>query len=268
MFIFHSSDLLHAALLKCKVEGQTIGFVPTMGALHFGHYSLLERAKSENDTVVCSVFVNPKQFDDKTDLDNYPNPIQADITMLQSAGVDILFYPGVDQVYGTTFDDSDVQLEGLDLIHEGAQRPGHFQGVAKVVKRFLDIVKPTRAYFGQKDFQQTVVVHYLIKSLQIDSQMVVCPIVREPHGLAMSSRNERLSPAKRDKAAFIYKSLLKFKERCFFKPLQEAKDTTLTYLQSIDDAVVEYFVVVDGVTLQEVEDLKSSSYIAALTVVR
>ncbi len=268
MFIFKSPDLLHARISNRKKEGQTIGFVPTMGALHQGHLSLIERAKAENDTVVCSIFVNPKQFDDKLDLVNYPNPIQTDIGMLQSLGVDIMFNPEADQMYGEDYDNTDLDLIGLDLIHEGKQRPGHFQGVAKVVRRFFEIVEPNKAYFGQKDFQQAVVVGHLIKSFKIKTELVVCPIVREPHGLAMSSRNERLSEDKRLKAAFIYKSLLKFKERCFFKPLDEALETTLKYLHSIDDATVEYFVCVDGETMQRVNDLSESKYIAVVTVVR
>ena len=229
MFIFKSADLLHAELERRKKSGHSIGFVPTMGALHLGHQSLLERAKAENDTTVCSIFVNPKQFDDKMDLDNYPNPILKDIEMLNLVGVDILFHPTVDQVYlpGVTHEDMD--LAGMDIIHEGAQRPGHFQGVAKVVKRFFDIIEPSKAYFGQKDFQQTVVVDHLIKQFNLNVELVVCPIVREGHGLAMSSRNERLEASKREKASFIYKSLLKFKERCFFKSLDEALQSTKKY---------------------------------------
>lgn len=268
MFIFKSADLLHAELNRRKKLGQTIGFVPTMGALHLGHLSLMERAKSENDTVVSSIFVNPKQFDDKLDLDNYPNPIAKDIEQLMQVGVDILFHPTVDQVYHEHYDDTDLNLNGLDLIHEGAQRPGHFQGVAKVVKRFFQIIQPDKAYFGQKDFQQTVVVNHLIELEDFAIQLIVCPIVRESHGLAMSSRNERLSATKREKAAFIYKSLLKFKERCFFKPLEEALATTIKYLSSIEGAEVEYFICVDGESLQEVNALNDALYVAALTVVK
>ncbi len=268
MIIFKSADLLYAELSRRKNSGQSIGFVPTMGALHLGHQSLLERSKSENDTTVCSIFVNPKQFDDEMDLINYPNPIAKDIDMLRHVGVDILFHPTVDQVYVPGVEHEDLDLAGMDLIHEGEQRPGNFQGVAKVVKRFFEVIQPTRAYFGQKDFQQTVVVDHLIKLESMDIELVVCPIVREPHGLAMSSRNERLEDVKRDKAAFIYKSLLKFKERCYFKSLQEAKETTVKYLTSIEGADLEYFVCVDGVTLNEVTQLEDAAYVAALTVVK
>ena len=268
MFIFKSPDLLHSTILNRKKAGQTIGFVPTMGALHQGHLSLIQRAKAENDTVICSIFVNPKQFDDKKDLVNYPNPIQLDISLLLSVDTDILFFPEVEHMYGSNFDNSDMDLKGLDLIHEGEQRPGHFQGVAKVVKRFFDIIVPNKAYFGQKDFQQSVVIDHIITHFELPIDLVVCPIIREPHGLAMSSRNRRLSKDKRLKAAFIYKSLLKFKERCFFKPLDQAIATTLKYLQSIEGATVEYFVCVNGKTMQEVHSLDDAPYIAAVTVVR
>jgi pantoate--beta-alanine ligase len=268
MFIFKSADLLHAELNRRKKLGHSIGFIPTMGALHLGHQSLVERARVENDTVVCSIFVNPKQFDEKMDLDNYPNPIQQDLAKLSTNNVDIVFHPEVDQIYHSGYDDTDIDMNGIDLIHEGAHRPGHFQGVAKVVKRFFEIIQPTNTYFGQKDFQQTVVVDFLIKAFKMDINLVVCPIVREANGLAMSSRNERLATDKRDKASFIYKSLIKFKERCFFKLIPEAKATTVKYLNSIDGAVLDYFVIADGETLQEVNHLDDSKYIVAKTVVR
>lgn len=268
MFIFKSAVLLHAELTRRKNRGSKIGFVPTMGALHKGHVSLIERAKSENDTVVCSIFVNPKQFDDKTDLDKYPQPIGSDIEQLQGAGVDILFHPEVSDLYNEDYVDDEVPLSGLDTIWEGALRPGHFQGVAKVVKRFFEIVRPTTAYFGQKDFQQTVVIKHLVKQCGFSIDIVVCPIIREPHGLAMSSRNARLDEKKRERAAFIYKSLLKLKERCFFKSLADSMDTTIKYLKSIEDAELEYLLCVDGHTLKEVKSLDDSDYVVALTVVR
>ncbi|MBO6515131.1 MAG: pantoate--beta-alanine ligase [Bacteroidia bacterium] len=267
MFIFKSAVLLHSELTRLQKNGRSIGFVPTMGALHQGHLSLLERAKAENDTVVCSIFVNPKQFDDEMDLVNYPDPIQTDIEYLRELNLDYLFHPDVDQVYGPDYVDIDVPLNGLDLVFEGEQRPGHFQGVAKVIRRFFDIVQPTRAYFGQKDFQQTVVVRHLIQHFGLNTDLVVCPIVREHHGLAMSSRNERLEASKRERASFIYKSLLKLKERCYFKSLGEALEITTNYLQSIEDANLEYLVCVNGVTMQEVKSLDDADYIVACTVV-
>ncbi len=268
MFIFKSSNLLQKDLRTRAHKKGKVGFVPTMGALHVGHQSLIERARSENDTVVVSIFVNPKQFDDKQDLENYPNTISADIKMLLQCGVDYLFYPNVDAIYDESYVDHDIHLGGLDTIHEGHFRPGHFQGVAKVVKRFFEIVEPTNAYFGQKDFQQSVVVDRLIKLMNAEINLVVCPIVREPHGLAMSSRNERLSPDARDKAAFIYKSLIKLKERTYFKSLKESLQTTLDYINSIENAELEYLVCVDGETLLEVKKLTDAAYVAALTVVR
>lgn len=268
MFIIKTPVLLHSELIKRKKSGQRIGFVPTMGALHSGHMSLIKRAKEENDTVVCSIFVNPKQFDDKKDLNAYPRPIDADIRMLVQEQVDYLFYPEYEGLYGEGYVDDEVPLNGLDTILEGALRPGHFQGVAKVVKRFFEIVEPDKAYFGQKDFQQTVVIRQLITQFQFGVEMVVCPIIREENGLAMSSRNERLSASDRERAAFIYRSLLKLKERCYFKSLTDALHTTVKYLNSIEDAELEYLKCVNGYTMEEISDLNDADYVVAVTVVR
>lgn len=268
MFIFKSLVLLNAELARQKESGKEIGFVPTMGALHHGHLSLLKRARQENDTLVCSIFVNPKQFDDKKDLTAYPRTLTADVKYLMEAGVDYLLLPNVDDVYSDSYVDDDIDLNGLDTIIEGKLRPGHFQGVAKVVKRFFDFVIPTRAYFGQKDFQQTVVINHLVKHFQLPIHIEICPIVREDNGLAMSSRNERLSDEQRSKAAFIYKSLIDLKERCFFKPLEQAIATTSKYLNSLEGADLEYLVCVNGDTLEEVTSLKDADYVVALIVVR
>ncbi len=268
MFIIKSAVLLHSELSRQKKNGSKVGFVPTMGALHNGHVSLLERAREENDTLVCSIFVNPKQFDDKMDLVKYPQPIANDMRIMMEAGVDYLYHPEVEDLYNADYRDDDLPLNGLDKILEGAQRPDHFQGVAKVVKRFFDIVQPDKAYFGQKDFQQTVVIGHLIRHFNLSIEMVVCPIVREDHGLAMSSRNVRLEPLKRERAALLYKSLLKLKERCYFKPLPEALETTLKYLNSIEDAELEYLVCVNGNTMEEVQSLNDADYIVAVVVIR
>lgn len=268
MFIFKSSNLLQKDLRTRAHKMGKVGFVPTMGALHLGHLALIQRARAENDTLVVSIFVNPKQFDDKQDLDNYPNTITDDIKMLLTCGVDYLFYPDADSIYGESYEDKDIELNGLDTIHEGALRPGHFQGVAKVVKRFFEIVEPVNAYFGQKGFQQTVVINRLIQVMKAPINMVVCPIVREHHGLAMSSRNERLTPDTREKAAFIYKALIQLKERTFFKSLEDSLKQTVKYLHSIREAQLEYLICVNGETLQIVNDLNDASYVVALTVVR
>ena len=268
MFIFKSLVLLNAELTRQKESGKQIGFVPTMGALHNGHLSLLKRARQENDTLVCSIFVNPKQFDDKKDLTAYPRTLSADVKYLMEAGVDYLLFPSIEDVYNDSYEDHEIDLAGLDTIIEGKLRPGHFQGVAKVVKRFFDFVVPTRAYFGQKDFQQTVVINHLVRHFQLPIHIEVCPIIREDNGLAMSSRNERLSKEERNQAAFIYKSLIDLKERCFFKPLDQALETTKKYLNSLEGATLEYLMCVDGNNLEEVTSLKDADYVVALIVVK
>ncbi|MBI1304994.1 MAG: pantoate--beta-alanine ligase [Bacteroidetes bacterium] len=268
MKVFKSPEVLHSELKKIKLSGNKIGFVPTMGALHFGHLSLVKRARLENVTVVCSIFVNPKQFNDSNDLNRYPRPIENDMKLLIEANVDYLFLPDVDDLYNENYIDEEVPLNNLDKVLEGAQRPGHFQGVAKVVKRFFEIVEPDTAYFGQKDFQQTVVVKHLRNLFFPEIEIVVCPIERESNGLAMSSRNIRLDNEHRSKATFIYQSLLQLRERCHFKPLHQALELTRKYLNSREDTVLEYLEAVDGNTMEIVNVLSDTSYIVAVIVVQ
>jgi len=266
--LFKAAELLSLELHKRRQKGVSIGFVPTMGALHSGHLSLIQRAREQNDAVVCCIFVNPKQFNEEADLIKYPRPLEKDVQMLEKEGVDYIFHPGVSEVYGPEFLDDDIDLNNLDHILEGQQRPGHFQGVAKVVKRLFEIVQPTRAYFGQKDFQQTVVVRLLIKQFFPNIELVVCPIIRESHGLAMSSRNERLSEQHIFQAAFIYKSLLKLKERLNFKSIEEALASTSKYLNSIENAELEYLALVDGNTMKEINRLEGSDLVVVVVVVK
>ena len=192
-------------------RGGKIGFVPTMGALHAGHMSLVERARRENDTVVVSVFVNPTQFNDPEDLRRYPRTPEADAAMLQAAGVDYVFAPSVEEIYPEP-DNRVFDFGTLDKVMEGATRPGHFNGVAQVVSRLFDMVEPDRAYFGQKDFQQLAVIRELVRQTGAGVEIVECPIVREEDGLAMSSRNTLLTPQHRKAAADIYKALSKARE--------------------------------------------------------
>ncbi|MFT4522318.1 MAG: pantoate--beta-alanine ligase [Bacteroidia bacterium] len=248
-------------------DHRSIGFVPTMGALHHGHISLIERAKAENDTVVCSIFVNPKQFNNESDLVDYPKSISADMELLLEHGADFLYHPAFEDVYPNDPLGDDIELNGLDAIYEGKHRPGHFKGVAQVVHRFFQIVQPNTAYFGQKDFQQTVVVNHLIRTKSLPIKLIVCPIVRESNGLAMSSRNERLSLQQRNKASFIYQALLKLKERTYFMPLHQAVDKTRLHLSGKEGATLEYLHAVDGVTMAEVQLLEESDYVVVVTVV-
>ncbi|MCB0734858.1 MAG: pantoate--beta-alanine ligase [Bacteroidetes bacterium] len=268
MKVFKSALLLHSELANQRKMGRSIGFVPTMGALHEGHLALVERAREGNDTVVCSIFVNPRQFNDAQDLQAYPRPIEDDMEKLMAAQVDILFLPEYADVYGADDVHETIDLNGLDHVLEGRQRPGHFQGVAQVVKRFFEQVQPNRAYFGQKDFQQTVVIRQLLNLHFPDIQLVVCPIIRESNGLAMSSRNERLSTDGRNKAGFIFHTLLRLRERCHFKSLQESLEISRDYLQSKKGVTLEYLEAVDGLTMKTVQDLEDASNIVAVVVVQ
>lgn len=267
MKVFKSALFLKNELTNGPLRVRSVGFVPTMGALHHGHLSLIKRGKEENDAVVVSIFVNPKQFNDSNDLSAYPRPIERDMEMLMEAGVEYLFHPDFDDVFSANDSNAEVELGNLDSVLEGAQRPGHFQGVAKVVKCLFEIITPARAYFGQKDFQQTVVIRRLVQRHFPDVQIVVCPILREPHGLAMSSRNERLDRQHRLKAGFVYKALLKLKERCHFKSLEEAMTSTIKYLKSIEGARLEYLSAVDATNMRVVEDLDEADCVVAVVVV-
>ncbi len=205
MELISSSKELKYRLSEARLKG-SIGFVPTMGALHKGHLSLVERAVNENDTVVVSIFVNPNQFNDKADLERYPRNLEADRSVLETVGCDIVFAPSVEDIYPVP-DTRLFDFGGLDTTMEGKFRPGHFNGVAQVVSRLFYIVEPEKAYFGLKDFQQIAVIKHIVSKLQIPVEIVPCPIVREQNGLAMSSRNELLSTEERNNAAIIYETL-------------------------------------------------------------
>lgn len=206
MLIFDTKSALNEHLSSIKSHGKPIGFVPTMGALHKGHVSLITLSKQANLYTVCSIFVNPTQFNDKNDLENYPRTPQLDHQMLKEAGCDVLFAPTVSEIYPTE-DKRQFDFGHLDHILEGKHRPGHFLGVAKVVSILFDIVKPDKAFFGSKDYQQVMVIQELVKQLHLPIQIVACPIIREEDGLAMSSRNMRLTVEER-KAAKLLPELL------------------------------------------------------------
>jgi pantoate--beta-alanine ligase len=208
--IFSQVEDLQVFLNKEKSAGKSIGFVPTMGALHTGHLSLIERSKQENDITVCSIFVNPIQFNNPDDFALYPRDYQKDEQILEAAGCNILFLPTVDEVYpDPAMRKIDFDPGALGNKYEGASRPGHFAGMVAVVKRLFDIIRPTASYFGQKDYQQYLIVKKMIRHYHLPLRLVMCPIFREPNGLAMSSRNERLSPENREEAALIYRTLSK-----------------------------------------------------------
>lgn len=214
MVIFKKAIDISDYLLKIRQKGKSVGFVPTMGALHTGHISLLKQSLEKGDISVVSIFVNPTQFNDRKDFENYPVTIDDDKLMLIGAGCDVLFLPSVDEVYPNSIDEALVYDFGyLDTILEGAHRPGHFKGVGQVVARLLNIVQPDQLYLGQKDYQQCMVISSLMRQMDIATDIDICSIIREPDGLAMSSRNRRLSDAQRSVANLLYQCLVSVKAK-------------------------------------------------------
>lgn len=266
MNILHTIADLQMALLPFVREEKNIGFVPTMGALHEGHISLVDRSVRENDVTVVSIFVNPTQFNDKNDLLKYPRTLSADCDILQKAGADIVFAPSSEEMYPEP-DTRQFSYPPLDTVMEGAFRPGHFNGVCQIVSKLFDAVKPTRAYFGEKDFQQLAIIRQMVRSMQLPVSIVGCPIVREPDGLAMSSRNTRLLPQERENALKISQTLLKSSTFAGSHTLNETKQFVERTIAESPGLRLEYFSVVDGNTLQEVENWDDSDYVVGCITV-
>ncbi len=246
----HRAEELREALRECGEV--SVGFVPTMGALHEGHISLVERARRENGAVVVSVFVNPTQFNDPNDLRNYPRTPEADAEMLRMAGADIVFMPSVEEVYPEP-DTRVFDFGQTDKVMEGATRPGHFNGVAQVVSRLFDMVNPDRAYFGEKDFQQIAVIKALVKQMGSNVAIVECPIVREPDGLAMSSRNMLLTPEHRAAAPMIYAALQKGVAQKQSLGIAAVEQLVKAEIERSPLLKVIYFNIVDAGTLQPLQ---------------
>jgi pantoate--beta-alanine ligase len=253
--------------LRLETPEVTIGLVPTMGALHAGHTSLIAKSMATCNVTVCTIFVNPTQFGNKGDLEKYPKPIEKDIELLLKVGCNVLFLPNFESVYPKQYKHKTYELGDLEHIIEGASRPGHFQGVCNVVHRLFDLVKPTRAFFGQKDYQQTAVIRKLVDLIKSPIQITIVPIKRESHGLAMSSRNIRLSTVGRRNAAFIFKALTQLKEDVSSMSLQEAVAKAKQFITAQKGARVDYLIAVDSVTLKEIKSLDEAQCIAVLTVV-
>jgi pantoate--beta-alanine ligase len=253
MEIFRKIEQTKDALKKLRTGGGSIGFVPTMGALHKGHLDLVSLARQENDFVVCSIFVNPIQFNNPSDLVKYPRTFERDVELLRSAGCDLLFYPDTLEMYPQP-ETKVYDFGQLDIVMEGKFRPGHFNGVAIVVKKLFDIVEPERAYFGEKDFQQLAIIKALVKIEHIKVDVVSCPTTREPDGLAMSSRNMRLSPEQREKAPVIFQTLVKAGEIYREKGPGIARRWVKHIFENEPLANLEYFEIADLVSLEPVED--------------
>ncbi|PWK24406.1 pantoate--beta-alanine ligase [Arcicella aurantiaca] len=255
MQVFHSIKSLQVFLKSERLAGKSVGFVPTMGALHNGHLSLIEASKKQNELTVCSIFVNPTQFNNAQDLVVYPRTLEADCQMLDSAGCDAVFAPSVEEMYPQLphlkFDFGD-----LERVMEGKFRPGHFNGVGIVVSKLFNIVQPDHAYFGQKDLQQCAVINRLVKDLSFSLTLNICPTQRETDGLAMSSRNRNLSPEQRNLAPAIYKSLQQASDLLRNKKSgEEAKTLVSEYLSKVEGIDLEYFEISDFETLQPINEL-------------
>ena len=260
-----NSEELRRALGSRNRSG--IGFVPTMGALHAGHRSLVERARRECATVVVSVFVNPTQFNDKTDLKNYPRTPEADLRLLEEVGADYVFMPSVEEVYPEP-DTRTFDFGMIDKVMEGATRPGHFNGVAQVVSRLFDLVKPAKAYFGEKDFQQIAVIREMVRQLRIPVEIIPCPIVRGEDGLALSSRNTLLDTDHRTAAPYIYKVLKAAVEKSHQTTPDQLAAWVTAQVESNPLLKVIYFQVVEAATMQQVRTWEESPAIQGCIAVQ
>lgn len=263
MQIISTIAALTAAINETKQSGKTIGLVPTMGALHEGHLSLIRRARKENDFVVVSIFVNPIQFNNKEDLAKYPRTVEQDCRLAEEAGADIAFTPSVEEMYPDGEPKEVYHFGPIEEVMEGPRRPGHFSGVAVVVRRLFDLAQPTRAYFGEKDFQQIAIIRNLLEQIKYPIELVPCPIVRADDGLALSSRNMRLSPEARAIAPEIYATLQQAVEMSEYEDVDSVCTWVVDTLGSFHEVSElpdglkfepEYFEIVDDTTLQPVDD--------------
>lgn len=250
---------LRAAVAKAKQERKIIGLVPTMGALHTGHLSLVERARHDCDFVVVSVFVNPTQFNNANDLATYPRTVDADCELLSEAGVDVAFVPTVEEIYPEP-DTRVFDLGQVAEVMEGAMRPGHFNGVAQVVSKLFDYATPDKAYFGEKDFQQIAVIRAMVSQLGLDLDIVACPIKREADGLALSSRNVRLSPAQRAIAPQIHEILASNADLAAegITDVESLREMVVTEINAVEGMKIEYYEIVDPITLQPATEISGA----------
>ncbi len=266
MELIYSICELQKRINRLKQEGKTIGFVPTMGALHAGHIALVKRCAAENDYCIVSIFVNPTQFNDKSDLEKYPRTLETDCRLLQPAGCSIVFAPEEKEMYPEP-DTRQFHFGLLETVMEGAHRPGHFNGVAQIVSKLFDAVLPDKAYFGEKDFQQLAIIRDMVRQLNLKVEIIPCPIVREKDGLAMSSRNMRLNPEQRKAAVTISQTLFASKMKMPEVPIAELKEWIVSAIDENTLLQTEYVDIVDGNTLQPVSGWNASDYIVGCTAV-
>ncbi|WP_283636818.1 pantoate--beta-alanine ligase [Aquaticitalea lipolytica] len=253
MIIYYKKEEINTVVEELKSQQLTIGFVPTMGALHEGHLSLVKKGLQQNDIIVVSIFVNPTQFDNKEDLEKYPRTLDRDVNLLKTVSDDIIVYaPTVEDVYGKNITSSKFKFNGLEFEMEGKFREGHFDGVGTIVKRLFEIVKPNNAYFGEKDYQQLRIIQTLVKNNNIPVKVIGCNIFRANDGLAMSSRNERLKPEYRKAAPFIYKTLKTAKQKFGTKSANKVTEWVKNQFEKHDLLKLEYFTIADIQTLKTV----------------
>ena len=266
MKLVHTINELRAELALQRQAGKKIGLVPTMGALHEGHASLVRRAVSENDVVVVSDFVNPTQFNDKNDLLKYPRTLDADCELLEKEGASFVFAPSVEEIYPEP-DTRQFSYAPLDTVMEGKYRPGHFNGVCQIVSKLFMIVEPDKAYFGEKDFQQLAIIREMVKQMNFPLEIVGCPIVREADGLALSSRNARLSEEQRRQALGISQALFCSKEYAATHSVAETQEFVEKAIADAEGLELEYFELVDGLTLQKIASWEDTDYaVGCITV--
>lgn len=266
MELYSTIEQLQKAIKPLKNKGLKIGFVPTMGALHSGHLSLVKQCVADNDVCVVSIFVNPTQFNNKEDLEKYPRDVEKDSLFLSEVGVDFIFAPTEREIYPEP-DTRQFDFGLIDKVMEGRFRPGHFNGVAQVVSKLFDIVKPDKAYFGEKDFQQLAIIRAMVKQLGLGVEIVPMPIVRETSGLALSSRNERLSDKQKDVAVNISTALFDSKKNIGVLSVEEVKNKVVDKLNSIEELDVEYFEIVNGDNLQPIQRWSDSAFVVGCIAV-
>lgn len=266
--IYTQQKALHLAIETLKNQGKTIGLVPTMGALHKGHLSLIKKAIEENDTVVVSIFVNPTQFNNPTDLQRYPRTLDADTALIATVDKNVIvFAPEVTDIYGNDVAAQHFDFGNLDKVMEGASRPGHFDGVGTIVKKLFEIVMPNRAYFGEKDYQQLLIIKKMVQQTGLPVTIVPCPIVRNEEGLALSSRNALLSPAMKERATFIYRTLLAAKERFATDSPTAVEAWVNDVFAKETDFQLEYFTITDADTLLHITQKEEGKNYRAFIVV-
>lgn len=264
MQVINTVAQLRETLQAERAKGKSIGLVPTMGALHDGHASLVRRSVAENDITIVSIFLNPTQFNDPKDLERYPRTLESDCSLLESCGAQIAFAPSVKEIYPKP-DTRHFSYPPTDSVMEGERRPGHFNGVCQIVSKLFEMTEPTRAYFGEKDYQQIAVIRRMVADLGMKLEIVPCPVVREQSGLAMSSRNTLLSPEEKKTAANIYRILSESKTLKL--SIAETTDWVIQHINAIPELEVEYYSIVDGDTLADIISWNdATSVVGCITV--